>query len=240
MIERCLDRVRTATERTQLFASAEARRRVAIHTGIAIVCLVPIVVVVESEFSFVTDVTRLRAAFASVGAFGPPLLVVVQALQVVVAPIPGQVLALVAGYLYGAWLGFLYNMLGITIGSAIAFWLSRRFGRAYVENVIHEETLAKVDGIEDRSVAIALFVSFLIPGLPDDALCFAGGLTTLPLWQLVVLALVGRAPAFLLVNLIGGFYGSGRTATAIALGALFVGSSLVGYLNRERLLTAFE
>ncbi len=143
-----------------------------------------------------TNAAELRVFIRQYGVFSPVVVIALQALQVVFAPIPGQVLAVVAGYLFGAWWGTVYNMVEITIGSSIAFWLSRRFGRAYVESIVHEDALERFDAIDTDTAGLTLFVLFLIPGLPDDMLCFAGGLTGIPLWQLVGIAVVGRAPAF--------------------------------------------
>jgi uncharacterized membrane protein YdjX (TVP38/TMEM64 family) len=127
-------------------------------------------------------------------------------------------------------------MIGITIGSTTAFWLSRRYGRAYVEHMIHEDALAEFDSVSDNYVRATLFLFFLVPGLPDDMLCFAGGLTKVPLWQLVVIAVAGRAPAFLLVNVVGGLLGEGQFVAAAALTLVIVVISALGYLNRDRLI----
>jgi uncharacterized membrane protein YdjX (TVP38/TMEM64 family) len=48
-----------------------------------------------------------------------------------------------------------------------------------------------------------VFLVFLLPFLPDDAVCFVAGLTTLPLLELIVLALVGRLPGVFVANWIG-------------------------------------
>ncbi|MDS0223367.1 TVP38/TMEM64 family protein [Haloarcula sp. S1AR25-5A] len=186
-----------------------------------------------------TNPQELRLLIREFGILGPFALVALQALQVVVAPVPGQVLAVVAGYLYGAWWGTFYNMLGITLGSTAAFWLSRRYGRPYVEQISHAETLMKFDDIDDNHQRLALFVMFLVPGLPDDAICFVGGLTRLPLWQLVVLAVVGRAPGFFLVNVIGEYVEAGRFDAAILLAVGLAVVTAIGYRYRERLFEAF-
>jgi uncharacterized membrane protein YdjX (TVP38/TMEM64 family) len=159
---------------------------------------------------------------------------------VVVAPIPGQVLAVVAGYLYGPWLGTLYNMIGILIGSATAFWLARRYGRSYVEDIVHDEMLTAFDAFEDTQVRLILLASFLVPGLPDDVICFIGGLTRLPLWQLVAIAVIGRAPGFFLINVVGGFIETGRFDEALIVGVVLLLLSAVVYLSRDRLFGLFE
>jgi uncharacterized membrane protein YdjX (TVP38/TMEM64 family) len=122
-----------------------------------------------------------------------------------------------------------------TIGSTVAFWLSRRFGRAYVERMIDDEALETFDAFVDRHGLLSLFILFLVPGLPDDALCFVGGLTPIPLWKLVLIAIIGRAPAFFLVNVFGHLVANGDVYEAMVLLVLIVGLSIIGYLNREQI-----
>lgn len=233
-----LDRVR-ARVGSQVFESAESRRRFLVHVAVVVVALAVLGALLRPHLSLLTDAERLQAFIRGFGVWGPVVLVLVQALQVVVAPIPGQVLAVVAGYLYGTWWGTLYNLVGITVGSAVAFWLSKRYGRSYVESIVHEDTLAKVDAVDDAHVRATLFVLFLFPGLPDDVLCFAGGLTRVPLWQLVLIALLGRAPAFFLVNVLGEYIDHGQFGLAAALVAALVALSVLGYLARDRIFAVF-
>ncbi|MFB6354191.1 MAG: TVP38/TMEM64 family protein [Halobacteriales archaeon] len=220
----------------RVFESARARRRFVVHVLVAGGLLAVLAVAFRRELGFLFDAQRARAFVDGFGGWAPAVFVVLQAAQVVAAPVPGQVLAAVAGYLFGPWWGTLYNMVGITLGSAVAFWLARRFGRAYVERTVHPDALARFDGIDDRHAQLSLFVLFLVPGLPDDVICFAGGLTTVPLRRLVLIAIVGRAPGFFLVNVFGGLLGSGERGWAtVLLVALLVGSAL-GFWYRERLL----
>lgn len=234
-----LGRLRARIEETQVFASARSRRRFAVHLLGAVVVLAIAAVLVQRYFAFLTDIEELRAFVQGYGFWSPLVLVFLQALQVVVAPVPGQILAVVAGYLFGVWWGTVYNMVGITIGSTVAFWLSRRFGREYVENIVHEDALARFDAVDDDYARLALFFFFLIPGLPDDVLCFAGGLTRIPLWQLVAIAVVGRTPGFFLANVVGGFLVADRFTAAVVLAVVLVAGSALGYLNRDRLVRLF-
>lgn len=233
------ERVRLWLENTRVFASTRSKRRFFVHLLALGLAFVVVTVLVHRHFEFLTDVQDLREFIRGYGILAPVVLVVLQTVQVVVAPVPGQILAVVAGYLFGAWWGTLYNMIGITIGSTIAFWISRRYGRAYVETIVHDDALARFDGFSDDYGRSALFFFFLVPGLPDDVLCFAGGLTNIPLWQLVVLAVIGRAPAFFLVNVVGGLLGADQFPSAVVLAVVLVVISAVGYLKRDHLIRLF-
>lgn len=224
----------------RLFASPRARRRVLVHLLAAVLLFVAAMLLVRPYLTVLTDAEAARAYVRSFGAWAPLALIVLQALQIVLAPAPGQVLAAVAGYLFGPWWGTLYNMIGITLGSTAAFWLSRRFGRAYVERMIDADALATFDSFVERRGLLSLFVLFLIPGLPDDALCFVGGLTPIPLRKLVLVAIVGRTPAFFLANVLGDLVATGELGRAVGLFALITVGSILCYLNRDRLVRLLD
>jgi len=227
-------------EPSRLFVSPRARRRVVVHVLVLALLFVGVAVLLRRHVVFLTDADAARAYVRGFGVWAPLVLIALQAIQIVLAPIPGQVLGAVGGYLFGPWLGTLYNMIGITIGSTAAFWLSRRFGRTYVERMIDADALATFDTFVERRGLLSLFVLFLIPGLPDDVLCFVGGLTPIPIRKLVVVAIVGRTPAFFLVNVVGDLFATGDVGAAVGLLVLVGGLSLLGYLNRERIVRALE
>lgn len=149
------------------------------------------------------DPDRLRAAVIGWGAWGALALIGLQVAQVLLAPIPGQALGLVGGYLYGPWLGTLINMTGTLIGSGIAIWLARRFGRPLVERWVSPGGLDRLDGLAKRRGPAVFFLIFLFPFLPDDAACLVAGLSPLPLGELLLLVLLGRLPGVFIPNWLG-------------------------------------
>ncbi|ELZ40692.1 TVP38/TMEM64 family protein [Halorubrum tebenquichense] len=216
----------------KLFSSrADRRRGIAAAVGVAVLA-VGLYVLVSRYASFFTDQQALRAWLDGFGIFAPLVFVGLQALQVIVAPIPGQVVAVVAGYLFGSFWGIVYSLTGVLIGSAIAFSLSKRFGRSFVESVLHEDVVSRFDGFVD-TVGIPGLFAFVVPGLPDDAICFISGLTKWSLPTFIGVIAVGRLPAYVLAVHAGGEIANGRFRSAIAILALIVVASAVGYYKQE-------
>jgi len=149
------------------------------------------------------DRARLEALLSRIGRRGPLLIVALQLAQTLVAPIPGQIVGLAAGFLYGPWWGTLYCVVGSLVGTLLATWLARTLGRPLVERWVGAELLARFDGLAERRGALALFLIFLLPFLPDDLICLAAGLTSLPLPLVGLLALLGRTPGIAVSTLIG-------------------------------------
>lgn len=99
-----------------------------------------------------------------------------QVVQVVAAPIPGEVTGLLGGYLYGSLLGVILSTIGLTIGSYIAFALARTFGRPFVDRLVDRKTMSRFDYLLHHKGAFLVFLLFLIRGFPKDYLCYILGL----------------------------------------------------------------
>ena len=73
----------------------------------------------EPLWAFFGDQQRIRAWVASFGPWGPLVSIALNGAQVLLAPVPGQFVGLTNGYLYGIWLGTLYSMVGLLVGTAL-------------------------------------------------------------------------------------------------------------------------
>jgi uncharacterized membrane protein YdjX (TVP38/TMEM64 family) len=129
----------------------------------------------------------------------------VQALQVVISPIPGEVTGLIGGFLYGKFLGIILSTIGLTLGSWAAFSLSRVFGKPFVETFVNRETVARYDYLLHHKGAFLVFLLFLIPGFPKDYLCYILGLGHLTIREFLVISTTGRFMGTVLLTL-GGDY----------------------------------
>jgi uncharacterized membrane protein YdjX (TVP38/TMEM64 family) len=137
------------------------------------------------------------------GAIAPLIFFIIQTLQVIVVPIPGNVTAFVGGALFGLWDSFLLSMLGLLTGSLIAFTLARLIGRNLVEIFVKKNIIEKyIDSLSGK-YTIGLFILFLLPFFPDDALCFIAGLTSITYPIFIVLVLGGRSIGMIFASLTG-------------------------------------
>jgi len=152
---------------------------------------------------FLSDVGRVRRFVASFGVWAPLALISLEVAQVVLAPVPGGVIDLASGYLFGPGWGTLYSMTGLMGGTVIALGLARRFGRPLVERLVPSRTLNRLDRYARHRGAFFFLLLFLMPFTPNDAVCFLAGLTPLPVPLLLLIAAVGRLPGVLTTNLIG-------------------------------------
>jgi uncharacterized membrane protein YdjX (TVP38/TMEM64 family) len=221
-----------------VFASPEDRRAALLRLAALVLAVVAVTVAVARVAPFLLDPASARAWVAGFGPYAPLVFLAVQSAQVVVAPVPGQLLAVAGGYLFGPLAGTAYSVAGVLVGSAVAIGLTRRYGRPYAESVVDDGTLATFDAVVDETGEAGLFVAFLLPVFPDDALCFVAGLTEIPLRRLLVLVAVGRAPTFVAAAYLGDAVATADLALVgllLAAGALF---TAIGYRKREVLTDA--
>jgi len=171
----------------------------------------------------------------SLGSYSPIFFVLLQAVQVVISPIPGELTGIVGGYIYGATLGFILSTLGLALGSLAAFELARILGRPFVEKFVNQNLLKKFEFLTTDTGATLCFLLFLIPGFPKDVLCYLLGLSRMKLTTFLVLSTLGRMPGTFLLTLQGASIRSHRYHTAGAVAATGVVIVFVGYLYRAQL-----
>ena len=98
----------------------------------------------DRVWDILLDHHRLKEFIFSFGVYSPIAFIIIQAIQVVVAPIPGEATGFLGGYLFGAWAGMLYSMIGLILGSWLAFSIARIFEKRAIEKFVSPEMRNKV------------------------------------------------------------------------------------------------
>lgn len=145
----------------------------------------------------------LRAYLESYGGWGPLILTMIQALQVVLPVLPGFLGCIVGAAMFGPAGGFWINYIGISAGSLIAYWLARRFGVSLVQKMVPMEKYGKwVRWVnEKKSYSLVLFLAILLPLAPDDFLCYFSGLTSMSAKRFTWIILIGKPWCILFYSL---------------------------------------
>ncbi len=142
---------------------------------------------------------RLESWVQAAGPWGPLVLLGVQAAQILVAPIPGIFVPVLAGLLYGPVVGPLVTVAGTCLGSAAAYWIGRRGGRPVAERLVGTGPLEKARGLIGGKRWLALIPLFLFPFSPADALCFVAGIIGMEWKRFCIAVGFGRLPKDALV-----------------------------------------
>lgn len=184
--------------------------------------------------AFFQDQEQVRQWLADFGPLAPLISIGLNVAQVLLAPVPGQVIGLANGYLFGVLWGTVYSLIGLLIGSALAMGLGRWLGRPVVERFVGPDHLARWDHLATRRGPIFFFLVFLLPLVPDDIACFAIGLSPLSIPYMVTLATIGRLPGLVVSNWIGANASNLSPAgwALVSAGALVLGGLVLRYRDR--------
>ena len=151
--------------------------------------------------AFITDPTIVEETVAQLGWFGPIALIIINAIQIVFAPIPGYPVQVAAGYLYGPVWGGIYGSLGMLLGATIAFWLTRIFGRPLAEKLVGHGRLEKWESVSHSTSTVVWF--FLLLGPTGDIPYFLAGLSSVGFLRIIVITALLRVPAVFLAAAAG-------------------------------------
>jgi len=194
---------------------------------------------VAGEFEEIENVfsnsEKLQRMLISLGPYSSAVFILLQVLQVVAAPFPGELTGVVGGYLYGEVFGFILSTVGLTLGSWVAFELASILGRPFVEKYISGEVLRKFDFITTNTGAFICFLLFVIPGFPKDYLCYVLGLSRMRLGTFLIVSVIGRLPGTYLLTLQGASLRSQEYAAAFVFAAISAVLLLIAYLYRAQL-----
>lgn len=179
------------------------------------------------------DKELLRETLQQWGILAPIAFILLQALQVIIAPIPGDVTGLLGGFVFGEWLGFFYSTVGLTAGSLFAFWVGRQLGAPFVERLVKPQTWNRLWFIVEAEGAILCFVLFLIPGLPKDTFCYLFGLSPMSFWTFAVISTLGRMPGTWVLSAQGAKVATGEYIELALLTAVVAAVAIPLYYYRD-------
>lgn len=182
-------------------------------------------------------INDVRAA----GPVGFLILLGLQFLQIVVAFIPGEVVQVAAGMLYGPWIGALVILIGCVISSAFIFALVHKLGAPFVQSMVPTQYLTKFRKFElTGKLNAVVFILFLIPGLPKDTFTYLVPLTDMRMRTFLLLSNVGRIPGIVMSTYAANGLAEGRFMESAIIFAVVAVVAVLGIIFRERIMKVLE
>src|SRR5262245_5871053 len=186
-----------------------------------------------------TDPVALRSALHRWGILAPLVFIGIQALQVLIAPIPGELTGLLGGFVFGEWIGLAYSMIGLTAGTLFAFGVGRWLGVAFVQRLVTPAVWDRLGFVVEAEGGILCLLLYLIPGLPKDLLAYLFGLSPMPFWLFAVTSTLGRFPGTWVLSAEGAKTASGRYVEVALLVGIVAAVSVPLYAWRHLILARF-
>lgn len=158
------------------------------------------------------------------------VIITVCALQVLVALIPGELVEIASGYAFGAFLGTLYCLIGVLIGSVTVILLTRKLGRRFIESICPREKIDSVSWINTpKKLYFLTALLFFIPGTPKDLITYAVGLTKMSIPAYILITSLARLPSIVISTLSGGAIGENNFSSAIVFVSISAVTGIIGY-----------
>jgi uncharacterized membrane protein YdjX (TVP38/TMEM64 family) len=185
-----------------------------------------------------TSKEALKEYIKSFGVLAPVVFVFIQMLQIIIAPIPGNITGMVGGAIFGVYKGFALSALGLFIGSIFAYYLAKIYGRKLIYKLVNNQELEKYENMlnGDKGIMI-IFGFFILPFFPDDILCFLAGLAGVDITKFIVMVLFGRIPGMYIASVVGNAAAFGVHLKEIIICGIYVIAIIIAYKFRKQLIS---
>jgi uncharacterized membrane protein YdjX (TVP38/TMEM64 family) len=180
---------------------------------------------------------RLRTWILAAGPLAPIMFVILQMLQVVFAPVPGEATGIIGGYLFGAWPGFFLSSVALTAGSGLAFSIGHLFSGIIKKKYETTKVYRTFNHLIYKGDFVIPFVLFLLPGFPKDILSYLLGTSFMPFKVFLFIAGVARMPGTLMLSFQGAHVYQEEYHKLFFLIVVSIAISLPCYLYRKKILT---
>ena len=148
------------------------------------------------------DIQALRSFVRSAGPLGPLAVVGLMVVHTVL-PFPAEVVTLVAGAVYGPWLGLLFTWIGAMVGGIAGFALARWIGHPLLRRWLPPRAKEVSERWIGESAAWSLLVLRLLPFVSFNLINYAAGLSEVDFWTFLWTMAVGILPFSILLALLG-------------------------------------
>lgn len=188
-------------------------------------------------FYILKDPNEVRRIINSYGQYSILAFIVLQMLQVIVFFIPGEIVQIAGGYIFGTLFGSVISLIGISLGSIIIFIICNIYGKPFVEKIIskrHLNFFKKV--LRLGSVNYIVFLLYLIPGIPKDALAYICGISDISLKNFVIYSTLGRFPGIFMSAYFGAKIGTDNKHLLIGMAIVATVLFLVGVIKGEKII----
>ena len=180
---------------------------------------------------------NFKTMIESYGNVGMLVAFGIQVLQVVVSPIPGEVIEVGMGLCFGWFGGALICLLGGALAAAIIMIFVKKWGIKVVELFVSIDKINELRFINsEKKLSRFVFLLYLIPGTPKDPLIFFFGLTKISTLDFVIIQTIARIPSVITSTIGGKLLVDQNYLGAILIFAITGALSLAGLLMYNKIL----
>lgn len=187
------------------------------------------------EDSIFSDPTTFKEFVSEFGILAPLIIMLLFVLQAFLFLIPGGLISIATGYLFGPVIGTIINLTGTLIGTTILFIVTRKLGKHVLHHWLDPVEIQHVHHYFHHKGKIVFFSARLIPLFPNEIVTVIGALSGARFRDFLFFSFLGFLPSTVLFNVFGSELSKGTmTPLIFILGACLVITSII-YLLRHKL-----
>ncbi|WP_245859601.1 TVP38/TMEM64 family protein [Enorma phocaeensis] len=209
------------------------RQKRGLVIGATVVVLAAILLVcwnyLPGIYAWLADSSVLHAYVAEHAVLSRLAVLGMNALQIMLAFLPGEPIELASGYAFGFWEGTALCLVASAVASSAIYGMVRLFGWKVVGLFFDRKQFERYAWLRDaRRLELIMLVVFLIPGTPKDFLTYFAGLTRMRFAPVLAITTLGRIPSIVTSTVAASAFGSGDYTVAIAAVVVACLLALVG------------
>ena len=204
---------------------------------IACICykLIPLFISLKSP----SKQENFKKYIKNLGWKGWIVVLVIQILQIFIAFIPGEIIELLSGILYGPLGGLFLCLTGLMIGSTLIYFTVKLFASKQVSK--YKEKLKTYNFLNNpKKINIYLFILFLIPGIPKDIFIYLIPFLPIKFLSFLIISLLARIPSILSSTIIGSSLIEGNYSASLLTFFIFSILGIVGILLNNKIIALFS
>lgn len=183
------------------------------------------------------SVESFKELIKSYGSLGWLVAFGIQVLQVIVSPIPGEVVELGMGICFGWFWGAVLCLVGSALGSVIIMFIVKKVGIKMVQLFVSVDKINELRFINsERKLNSLVFILYVLPGTPKDPLIFFFGLTRIGIIEFTVISTLARIPSVITSTVGGKLFIDGHLIGAVIVIAVTAVISLAGMILYQSIL----
>lgn len=188
-------------------------------------------------FYILKNPKKIKEIILSYGQYSILAFLGLQIIQVVAFFIPGEVIQVSGGYIYGTLAGGLISLVGITMGSAIVYSISRLYGKPFIRKIISNKQMKFFDKVlKLGSINFVVFLLYLIPGIPKDVLAYICGISDINFKNFMLYSTLGRVPGIFISALFGARMYTGNKVILIVIAVTMSFLFILGVFRGEKIV----
>ena len=184
---------------------------------------------------------EIKNLIVSYKQFSVGVYILLQIVQVVIFFIPGEVVQISGGYIFGSLWGTILSLIGITIGSSFVFFLSKLTSKLFLQKEIERKKLSFLKkALKGKNGTLIIFIVFLIPGLPKDIIGYVCGLYKIDFKEYIIYSTIGRAPGIVITSYFGANLFAENYLRLVIIATVASILFVLGVLYGKKIIMAFS